>query len=79
MTDNSLFPVSDDAAKAAWIDRAKYERLYQQSIADPEGFWREQGKRIVWMKPYSNVKDVDFAGKVHVRWFYDGTLNASVN
>ena len=31
------------------------------------------------MKPYSKVKDVDFTGKVHVRWFHDGTLNASVN
>ncbi len=79
MTDNSLFPVSADAARAAWIDKAKYERLYQQSVADPDGFWREQGKRIAWMKPYSKVKDVDFTGKVHVRWFYDGTLNASAN
>ncbi len=79
MTDNSLFPVSADAAKAAWIDKAKYERLYQQSVADPEGFWREQGQRVDWMKPYSKVKDVDFTGKVHVRWFYDGTLNASAN
>ncbi|HVR67047.1 MAG TPA: acetate--CoA ligase [Verrucomicrobiae bacterium] len=79
MSDTSLFPVSADAAKAAWIDKAKYERLYQQSVADPEGFWREQGQRVDWMKPYSKIKDVDFTGKVHVRWFYDGTLNVSVN
>ena len=72
-------PVSGaaDAAKAAWIDEAKYERLYEQSIADPEGFWREQGKRIDWIKPYTKVKDVDYTGDVSIRWFEDGTLNVS--
>ncbi|MFM9844189.1 MAG: acetate--CoA ligase [Dongiaceae bacterium] len=79
MSDTSLFPVSAEAAKAAWIDEAKYNRLYQQSVADPEGFWREQGHRIAWIKPYGKVKDVDYSGQVHIRWFYDGTLNASVN
>ena len=60
MTDTSLFPVSAEAAKAAWIDEAKYNRLYQQSVADPEGFWGEQGKRLDWIKPYTKVKDVDY-------------------
>jgi len=79
MSDTSLFPVSPAAAAAAWVDEAKYAKMYQQSVADPEGFWREQGKRIDWIKPYSKIKDVDFSNKVHVRWFHDGTLNASAN
>ena len=80
MSDNKLFAVSDDWRKKAWIDKARYERLYQQSVADPEGFWREQGKRVDWIKPYSRIKDVSFDRKdLHVRWYYDGTLNASVN
>src|SRR3990172_9074697 len=80
MSDNKLFAVSDQWAKKAWIDKTKYERLYQQSIEDPEGFWREQGKRIDWIKPYGKIKDSSFDRQdVHVRWFYDGSLNVSVN
>ncbi|MGE3969400.1 MAG: acetate--CoA ligase, partial [Dongiaceae bacterium] len=42
-------------------------------------FWGEQGKRIDWIKPYSKVKDTDFTGDIRIRWYYDGTLNASAN
>jgi acetyl-CoA synthetase len=54
--------------------------MYGQSIDDPEGFWGEQGKRIDWIKPYSQVKDVSFGpGDVHIKWFHDGTTNVSYN
>ena len=79
MSDNALFPVPEDVAKSALIDEAKYQAMYKQSLDDPEGFWAEQGKRIHWIKPYSKVKDVSYEGDVHIRWFYDGTLNASAN
>ena len=78
-TDNSFFPVPAEFAKNAWIDNDKYLKMYEQSVKDPEGFWGEQGKRIDWIKPYTKVKDVDFTGDVRIRWYYDGTLNASVN
>jgi acetyl-CoA synthetase len=79
MTSPTLFPVPDELARNAWIDEAKYSRLYDQSVADPEGFWREQGKRVTWIKPFTKVKDVDFTGDVRIRWYYDGTLNVSAN
>ncbi len=79
MSSATLFPVPAALAKSAWIDEAGYSRLYQQSLADPEGFWGEQGKRIDWIKPYSKVKDTDFTGDIRIRWYYDGTLNASAN
>ena len=80
MTETTLIPVKPALAEGAWIDEAKYQRLYQQSIRDPEGFWREQGKRIHWMRPYSKVRDVSFGpGPVHIRWFHDGTTNVSYN
>src|SRR5690606_22373157 len=45
-----------------------------------EGFWAEHGKRIDWFKPYSKIKDVSYdKSDLHIRWFYDGTLNASYN
>jgi acetyl-CoA synthetase len=54
--------------------------MYKQSVEDSEGFWREEGKRIDWIKPYTQVKEVNFnAPDVSIKWYYDGTLNASVN
>jgi len=80
MSDNTLFPVPADMAKRAWIDKKKYQELYKRSIDDPAGFWGEQGKRIHWIKPYSKVKDVSYdPHDVHIRWYHDGTLNASAN
>jgi len=78
MSENSVFPVPADVAENAWCDEAGYFKLYEQSIADPEAFWGEHGKRIHWFKPYSQVKDVSFGpGEVSIKWFADGTTNAS--
>jgi hypothetical protein len=80
MSENIVVPVSAETAKNAWCDEAEYFRLYGQSIDDPEGFWAEQGKRIDWFTPYTEVKDVSFGpGDVHIKWFTDGTTNACHN
>jgi acetyl-CoA synthetase len=71
-----------DAATAgrALIDAAAYEEMYEKSVNDNEGFWAEQAERIDWIKPFSKVKDVSFArDDLHIRWFYDGTLNVCYN
>jgi len=78
-TDKQLFPIPDSFAKSAWIDSKKYREMYERSIKDPEGFWREHGKRIDWFKPYTKIKDCTFEKPVHIKWFYDGTLNVSYN
>ena len=76
---DQLFPVPDALAKTALIDHKKYLEMYDRSIKDPEGFWREHGRRIDWIKPYTKIKDSSFQPPVHIRWFHDGTLNASAN
>jgi acetyl-CoA synthetase len=76
---DELFPVSADFAKKAWVDAAKYQAMYDNSIADPVGFWGEHGKRVDWIKPFTKVKDVSFTGDVHIKWFHDGTLNVAAN
>ena len=78
-TTPSIFPPPESIAKAAWVDAEGYARMYEQSIKDPEAFWGEHGKRLDWIRPYTKVKDVSFTGDVHIRWFYDGTLNVSAN
>src|SRR3546814_12128950 len=80
MTSSAIeFPVSEDWAKRAWADRARYQDMYDRSIRDAEGFWGEEGKRLDWIKPYTKVKNVSFSGDVHIKWYEDGTLNACYN
>ena len=77
---DTLIPVPAEWKKRAFVDAAKYQSMYEASVNDPEGFWREEGKRIDWMKPYTKVKNTSFAkDNVSIKWFEDGTLNASVN
>jgi acetyl-CoA synthetase len=79
-TENPVYPVNPKFAESAHIDSAKYEAMYAASVADSEGFWAEQGKRVDWMKPFSRVKDVNFQyPDVSIEWFADGTLNVAAN
>ncbi|WP_116131557.1 acetate--CoA ligase [Tropicimonas sp. IMCC34043] len=69
-----------DFLAKAHLDAAGYEKMYAESINDPEKFWGEQGKRLDWIKPYTKVKDTSFApGNVSIKWFEDGTLNVAAN
>ncbi len=79
MADTSLFPVPPEVASSAWVDEAKYFTLYEESVANPDKFWGDQGKRVDWIKPYTKVKNTSFQGNVSIKWYEDGTLNASYN
>ena len=80
MSEDTIVPVPPSLAASAWTDNARYEALYQQSVEDPEGFWAEQGRRLDWLRPYSQVKDVSYTlGDVHIRWYADGQLNVAAN
>ena len=76
--------VSDsNSAFAEWAARAKvhaetYASMYQASIADPDGFWAEHGKRVDWITPFTQVKDTSYDQKdFHIRWFANGALNVA--
>ncbi|MDO6621151.1 MULTISPECIES: acetate--CoA ligase [unclassified Shewanella] len=80
MSSQSLYKVPADFAKNALVDNDKYKKMYQESVVNPEGFWREHGKRIDWIKPYTKIKQTSFDDhNLSIEWFYDGTLNASSN
>ncbi|MFB9067868.1 acetate--CoA ligase [Pseudofulvimonas gallinarii] len=80
MTTPSLIPVKPEVAARTRIDSEAYARLYRESIDDNEGFWRREGQRVDWMRPYTQVKDVSFdASDLHIRWYADGQLNVSAN
>ncbi len=80
MTEATLYPVKPEVKEKALIDNDQYLDMYQESIINPEGFWRKHGQRIDWFQPYNKVRKVSFdEHHVNIKWFYDGTTNASYN
>ena len=71
---DKIYDVPPEWKKRAYIDAAKYQEMYARSVADPNGFWAEQAKRIDWIKPFHKVKNTSFGpGDVSIKWFEDGT------
>ncbi len=80
MSENQIFPVDPAFAGQALANAEIYENMYRRSIEDPDGFWTKHGKRIDWIKDYSEVRDFSWSKEnVYTRWFHDGTLNACAN
>ena len=74
-----VFPVRPEIAAKAHVTAESYRTMYEHAARDPDGFWAEEAKRIAWMKPPTKIKNTTFAGHVSIKWFEDGTLNASVS
>ena len=75
-----VYSASADFVATAHVDAVGYAQLYATSVADSDGFWAKQGRRIDWIKDYSVVQNSSFAlGRVSIKWFEDGTLNVSAN
>ncbi|MGH7065858.1 MAG: AMP-binding protein, partial [Stellaceae bacterium] len=78
MPSRSIIPISAHS-QIGKISEADYFRMYRQSLAEPEKFWGEHGKRLDWIKHYIKVKNASFDGDVRIAWYEDGTLNACCN
>ena len=78
MFEISTFPKADAVSRAAEISQADYERLYRQSIEQPDQFWTEQAKRLDWISPWSAIQECDIRTGKAV-WFKDAKLNVSYN
>src|SRR5258706_4678860 len=77
---DEIIAVPDAWRERAFIDRDKYESMYAESLRDPDTFWREQARRVDWVKPFTKVKNVSWdPDNLHIRWFEDGSLNVSAN
>ncbi len=80
MSGKKVYPVMPEAESRTKVNNETYLQMYQQSVDDPDSFWGKQGQRIDWIKPYTKVKNTSFDPKhVSIKWFEDGTLNASAN
>ena len=77
---DTTYPPSQEFAESAHIDADTYEKMYADSIKDPEGFWNEHAQQLDWIKPFTKVKNTSFElGGVDIRWFEDGVMNVAAN
>jgi acetyl-CoA synthetase len=72
-------PPEEFRASALIKSADDYERLYEESVSDPEGFWaRMADENISFFKKWDKVMESDFR-KASVEWFKGARLNVSYN
>ncbi|MBM4363101.1 MAG: acetate--CoA ligase [Deltaproteobacteria bacterium] len=67
-------PPAEFRARARVQSREEYERLYRQSLDEPERFWTEQTRDLVFREPFTRLLDWELP---HARWFVGARLNVS--
>ncbi len=67
-------------SEGAWVgSMEQYEEIYNRSVADPEGFWADMAKELVyWEKPWDTVLEWEFETP-KVEWFIGGKTNVAYN
>lgn len=76
-TESRVFdPPAEFAAKARVGSREAYQALYDRSISDPEGFWREQAEPLHF---FTEPKSICQWDPPKARWFDGGTTNIAYN
>ncbi|AZF44444.1 Acetyl-CoA synthetase [Pseudomonas sp. R1-43-08] len=79
MFDISQFPRADAVRRAAQLSQEDYQRLYRQSIEQPDTFWADQAKSFLdWITPWHTVHSADINTGA-AQWFAGGQLNVSYN
>ena len=72
--ENTSYPISN----AHVSSMEQYQKMYDESVADPEGFWANVAERITWYKKWDTVQEYDFVN-ANIKWFDGGKLNACYN
>ncbi len=75
----ALFPVRPEIAAHTNLTEAQHKLWTAEAHDNPDLFWAKQSKRIDWIHKPTKAQTGDFTGDVRVRWYEDGTLNASAN
>jgi acetyl-CoA synthetase len=75
---NKYYPPKEFVDQAYVKNRAEYEKMWKQSVEDPEAFWGNAAKELFWFKPWLKVNREDFA-KGQLEWFIGGKTNISYN
>jgi len=79
-SNDQVIKTKPEWVKRSLANKSQYQKKYSDSIKNNNSFWKKEGKRIAWIKPYKKIKDVKYSkDEVRIKWFEDGTLNASAN
>ena len=79
MSKNKVFKPSGDWIKKSHVNSLeKYEKIYHDSVSNPDEFWGTIADRLKWYKKWDSVSDVDYK-KADIKWFLNGKLNVSYN
>ena len=74
-----VYKPSIEASKNAWIsDLDQYQKLYDESINNPDEFWAGIAERITWTKKWDKVRSFDFVD-ANIKFFEGGKLNVAYN
>jgi len=77
LNEQRIFPCSPAFAADAHVKSAdEYERLYRESIEDPEGFWGGIGRELAWFTPPAKTLEWNCPD---AKWFVGGRINLSYN
>src|SRR4051812_44560747 len=77
MQEHRLFPpAASFSAKARIGSRAEYDRMYRESIDQPEQFWGKQAEALHWFKRWDRVLEWNTP---QAKWFVGGRVNISYN
>jgi len=80
MSDVKTYPADASIAETSGLNQNKRQAMYQQSVTDPEEFWRQQGQRLDWIKAPTKIKNTRFTpNDVSIEWYADGQLNVAAN
>ncbi|SDM79123.1 acetate--CoA ligase [Maricaulis salignorans] len=78
--DQTVYPVTETSKRSTRVNAERYSEMYRLSVEEPDAFWRQEAARLDWMTPFTQVEDTSWdKDDLHIRWFADGTLNASAN
>ncbi len=77
LKEERVFYPSEAFRKQAHIgSEEEYERLYRESLQDPEGFWGRVASELHWFEPWQKVLEGDLP---HPKWFVGGKTNLAYN
>ena len=79
MTKNVIYKVPQDIKESALLKKEAYEKLYDESIANPDEFWAKQARlNLDWISEWETVSESNFTeGKVS--WFKGAKINTTIN
>ncbi|MFZ0273563.1 MAG: acetate--CoA ligase [Acidobacteriaceae bacterium] len=77
LREHRVFPPPEEFAKQAHIKSlAEYQKMYQRSVTDPEGFWADAARELHWFRPWTKVLDWNLPW---AKWFVGGRINLCYN